>query len=165
MIRWIRIRCGASIFNPYNTPSISLKNTRESMQSQLVAVHVAIYYGIFTDRHNNDPGSVYLLRSLQRIVRCWLLTDDAKKSMPLRNTPQPRRESWRRKPKNSRAFPHRMAFLASQSGNMGRKSAARYWATIGLALRPLTPSRTRRRLPRRIRPKRRRQFLSQRPML
>ena len=60
----------------------------------------------------------YLPHSLQRVVRCWLLISDAKRSMPPRNTPQPRRESWRRKPGNSRPIPHRMAFLASQSGYM-----------------------------------------------
>jgi hypothetical protein len=44
------------IFNfsyPYNTPSISLKNTRESGQSQSIAVQVAIDYGILC-------GSAYL---------------------------------------------------------------------------------------------------------
>jgi hypothetical protein len=36
------------IFNflPYNTPSLSLKNRRETMQFQSGAVHVAIAYGM-----------------------------------------------------------------------------------------------------------------------
>jgi len=125
MFRRIRIRAGSANFCPYNTPSVLLKHTRQTLPFQPVAGLVVVITASYADPHNNT--SLRGSKSFQRTANARRVAYSRRGLRKAQGGPH--RQIPRETPAGTREVPH--GAVALKVATLVRDGATHRKATEG----------------------------------